>query len=137
MFHIRIFQATKIIWAGMQIGWRKWAVNPSRKIHWGFKSLPSHHKKTNFKWLNKKDRKRIANVTLKTGIFALIDLKEINDCKIKIKGSEYFVTCLYTKESKRYAMIQGGYLVEIDEDTFNNLNIILEEHYKNHIYKKK
>lgn len=34
-------------------------------------------------------------------------------------------------------MIQGGYLVPIDEDTFNDLNVILKEHYTNHIYKKK
>lgn len=34
-------------------------------------------------------------------------------------------------------MVQGGSLIPIEENTFEELNVILNEHYLKHIYKKK
>lgn len=65
-----------------------------------------------------------------------IDLKDIHDCKVRIEGKDYFIVCLVTKESKRYAMIAGGSLIKIGEETFDKLNITLEEHFKKHIFRK-
>lgn len=84
------------------------------------------------------ERKLIANVTLKNGLMDLIDLKQPNSCRVKIEGTEYCVTNLYTNSSgKKYVMLQGGYALNVSATDFERVGLILEEHLKKHILHRK
>ena len=79
----------------------------------------------------------INNDTLRrTTLLDLIDLKEQKQCKVKINGKEYFVVCLVRKQGKQYAMISGGYLIEITTEQFDYLSVALEEHLRKHVFGK-
>lgn len=79
----------------------------------------------------------INNDTLKRQtLLDLIDLKEQKQYKGKINGKEYLIVCLVTKNNKQFAMIAGGYLLEITNEQFNYFNLELEKHLKKHIFRK-
>jgi hypothetical protein len=66
-------------------------------------------------------------------LFDLIDLKETKSCKVKINGKEVELVHLKKEKGKYLAMIAGGRLIEVDKDTFDNLDSKLEEHLRKHI----
>ena len=62
----------------------------------------------------------------------LIDLKEIKRLSIKVNGKENLVVCLYIKLDKElYAMVAGGYLIPIDQETFDILDQNILQLFKN------
>lgn len=66
-----------------------------------------------------------------------IDIKEINECKVKFRGKELSIVSMLRKDGKLYVMLAGGYLLEVDQETYDRFYTILGEHLKKHILKKK
>jgi hypothetical protein len=66
-----------------------------------------------------------------------IDIKEINECKVKFRGKELSIVSMLRKDGKLYVMLAGGYLLEVDQETYDRFYKILGEHLKKHIFKKK
>lgn len=67
-----------------------------------------------------------------------VDLKEINECRIKYKGEVLSIVSLLTVNgSEYYVVLAGGTKIKIDKETHSQLNLILDEHYRKHIFKKK
>jgi hypothetical protein len=66
----------------------------------------------------------------------LIDLKDTKSCKVKIRGKEAELVHLRIENKKYFAILAGGYSVEIDKLTFDDLGIKLGEHLKKHILNK-
>lgn len=67
-----------------------------------------------------------------------VDLKEINECRVKYKGEILSIVSLLTvNHNEYYVILAGGTKIPINKETHSSLNLILDEHYKKHIYKKK
>lgn len=59
----------------------------------------------------------------------LIDIKEMNPCKVKINGKDDELVAFIIKNGGRYyAQVTCGWDIEISEDEYNRLRPILEEH---------
>ena len=50
-------------------------------------------------------------------------------CRLKVNGKEEDVVHLVIQDKKYFAMIAGGFLVEVDSDTFTQLQATLRAHF--------
>lgn len=57
-------------------------------------------------------------------------------CRIKVNGREEDVVHLVLQDNKYFAMIAGGYLVEVGRDTFSELQATLRAHFYRRSLKK-
>ena len=69
-------------------------------------------------------------------ILDLTDLQEVKECRLKVKGTEYNVVHLIKEKNNYYAMIAGGYLVEVNQKVFGQLQKLLQEHFGKVVKKK-
>lgn len=69
-------------------------------------------------------------------VMSYIDLKDIHECRVRLNGVEYNVVSLLRKDEKHYAMLAGGYYVEVGQETYEKLSQALREHFKKHVIKK-